>query len=159
MVVSIYWALSVLCVFVCVYVFLRVSFRLWRWNMIDSEIEMKELGKLRDKAPRNTYNKRSLIRTSHVCHRRLVSGRSQQAEEYKHKHKHIHTHTHTHTHTHQCNHSWTIAIYLAIPGTGAHLHTIHLRNTHLKGNKIRCPQFLLFLCVLWVGIRWGNVLQ
>ena len=65
--------------------------------MIDSEIEMKELGKLRDKAPRNTYNKRSLIRTSHVCHRRLVSGRSQQAEEYKHKHKHIHTHTHTHT--------------------------------------------------------------
>ena len=61
--------------------------------MIDSEIEMKELGKLRDKAPRNTYNKRSLIRTSHVCHRRLVSGRSQQAEEYKHKHTHTHTHT------------------------------------------------------------------
>ena len=59
--------------------------------MIDSEIEMKELGKLRDKAPRNTYNKRSLIRTSHVCHRRLVSGRSQQAEEYKHKHTHTHT--------------------------------------------------------------------
>ena len=63
--------------------------------MIDSEIEMKELGKLRDKAPRNTHNKRSMIRTSHVCHRRLVGGRSQQAEEDKHKHTHTHTHTHT----------------------------------------------------------------
>ena len=37
--------------------------------------------------------KRSLIRTSQVCHRRLAVGRSQQVKEYK------HTHTHTHTHT------------------------------------------------------------
>ena len=57
--------------------------------MIDSEIEMKELGR---KHPANTHNKRSLIRTSHVCHRRRAAGRNQQVEEYK------HTHTHTHTH-------------------------------------------------------------
>ena len=42
-------------------------------------------------APRNTHNKRSLIRTSHVCHRRHSAGRNQVVEEYK------HTHTHTHT--------------------------------------------------------------
>ena len=35
-------------------------------------------------APRNTHNKRSLIRTSHVCHRCRVAGRNQQVEEYKH---------------------------------------------------------------------------
>ena len=46
-------------------------------------------------APSNTHNKRSLIRTSHVCHRRRAAERQQQVEEYK----HIHTHTHTHTHT------------------------------------------------------------
>ena len=40
-------------------------------------------------APSNTHNKRSLIRTSHLCHRRRAAGRNQQGEEYK------HTHTHT----------------------------------------------------------------
>ena len=54
--------------------------------MIDSEIEMKELGR---KHPTNTHSKRSLIRTSHVCHRRRAAGRNHQVEEYK------HTHTHT----------------------------------------------------------------
>ena len=39
-------------------------------------------------APSNTHNKRSLIRTSQVCHRRLAVGRSQQVEEYKHTHTH-----------------------------------------------------------------------
>ena len=53
--------------------------------MIDSEIEMKELGR---KHPANTHNKRSLIRTSHVCHRRRAAGRNQQVEEYKHTHTH-----------------------------------------------------------------------
>ena len=48
--------------------------------MIDSEIEMKELGR---KHPANTHNKRSLIRTSHVCHRHRAAGRNQQVEEYK----------------------------------------------------------------------------
>ena len=54
-------------------------------------------------APNNTHNKRLLIRTSHVCHRRRAAGRNQQVKEYKHTHKHTHTHTHTHTHrgTHQ----------------------------------------------------------
>ena len=52
--------------------------------MIDSEIEMKWLGR---KHTANTHNKTSLIGTSHVCHRRRVAGRNQ------------HTHTHTHTHT------------------------------------------------------------
>ena len=51
--------------------------------MIDSEIEMKELGR---KHPTNTHSKRSLIRTSHVCHRRRAAGRNHQAEEYKHTH-------------------------------------------------------------------------
>ena len=46
-------------------------------------------------APSNTHNKRSLIRTSHVCHRRRGAGRNQQVEEYK------QTNTHTHTHTHK----------------------------------------------------------
>ena len=75
----------------------------WRWNMIDSEMEKKELGK----APSCTHNKRSLVRTSQVCHRRLaVCERSQQVKEYKHTHTHTNTHTHaraparTHTHTH-----------------------------------------------------------
>ena len=54
--------------------------------MIDSEIEMKGLGK---KHQANTRNKRSLIRTSHICHRRRAAGRNQQVEE--------HTLTHTHT--------------------------------------------------------------
>ena len=58
--------------------------------MIDSEIEMKGLGR---KHPANTHNKRSLIRTSYVCHRRRAAGRNLQEEDYK------HTHTHTHTHT------------------------------------------------------------
>ena len=48
-------------------------------------------------APSNTHNKRSLFRTSHVCHRRHAAGRNQLVEEYKHAHTHIHTHTHTHT--------------------------------------------------------------
>ena len=63
--------------------------------MIDLETGMKELAE----APRNTHNKRSLIRTPQVCHRRLAIGSSQQAEEYKYTHTYTHTHTHTHTHT------------------------------------------------------------
>ena len=51
--------------------------------MIDSEIEMKELGR---KHPTNTHSKRSLIRTSHVCHRRRAARRNHQVEEYKHTH-------------------------------------------------------------------------
>ena len=51
--------------------------------MIDSEIDMKELGR---KHPTNTHNKRSLIRTSHVCHRRRAAGRNQQVEQYAHTH-------------------------------------------------------------------------
>ena len=47
------------------------------------------------KHPANTHNKRSLIRTSHVCHRRRAAGRNQQVEEYKHTHTHTHTRTHT----------------------------------------------------------------
>ena len=43
---------------------------------------MKELGR----SPQNTHNKRSLIRTSHVCQRRRAAGRNQQVEEYKHTH-------------------------------------------------------------------------
>ena len=60
--------------------------------MIDLETGMKELAE----APRNTHNKRSLIRTPQVCHRRLAIGSSQQAEEYKYTHTYTHTHTHTH---------------------------------------------------------------
>ena len=41
----------------------------------------------------NTVNKRWLIRTSHLCHRRRAAGRNQQVEEYK----------HTHTHTQHCS--------------------------------------------------------
>ena len=58
---------------------------------------MKRLGK---KHPANTHNKRSLIRTSQVCHRRRAAGRNQQLEEYKYAHTHTHTHTHKHKHTH-----------------------------------------------------------
>ena len=46
--------------------------------------------------PNNTHNKRSLIRTSHVCHRPRAAGKNQQVEEYKHTHTHTHTHTHAH---------------------------------------------------------------
>ena len=51
--------------------------------MIDSETEMKGLGR---KQPTNTHNKKSLIRTSHVCHKCRAAGRSQQVEEYTHTH-------------------------------------------------------------------------
>ena len=51
-------------------------------------------------ASRNTHNKRSLIRTSPVCHRRRTAGRNLKVEEYKHTHADTHTHKHTHTHTH-----------------------------------------------------------
>ena len=55
---------------------------------------MKGLGR---KHPANTHNKRSLIRSSHVCDRRRAAGRNQQVKEYKHTHTHTHTHKHTHT--------------------------------------------------------------
>ena len=71
--------------------------------MIDSEIEMKKLGR----SPSNTHTKMSLIRTSQVCQGRLAGGRSQQVEEYKHTHAHTYTHTHTHTHTHTLTHIQT----------------------------------------------------
>ena len=54
--------------------------------MIDLEIEMKGLGR---KQPVNTHNKRSLIRTSHVCHRRRAARRNQHVEEHKHTHTHV----------------------------------------------------------------------
>ena len=73
--------------------------------MIDSEMEKKELGK----APSCTHNKRSLVRTSQVCHRRLaVCERSQQVKEYK----HTHTHTHTRLHAHTRTHTYTMAVNL-----------------------------------------------
>ena len=49
-------------------------------------------------ASRNTHNKRSLIRTSPVYHRRRTAGRNLKVEEYK------HTHADTHTHTQHKNH-------------------------------------------------------
>ena len=58
--------------------------------MIDSKIEMKELGR---KHPTSAHSKRSLIRTSYVCHRRRAAGRNHQVEEYKHTHTRVHTHT------------------------------------------------------------------
>ena len=59
-------------------------------------------------APSNTRNKRSLIRTSHVYHRRRAARRNQQVEEYKHtQYTHTHTHTHTQSHTHTCTHTHT----------------------------------------------------
>ena len=57
--------------------------------MIESEIEMKKLGR---KHPSNTHRKRSLIRTSHVDTDVV------QPEETP-RWKSINTHTHTHTHT------------------------------------------------------------
>ena len=63
------------------------SIRRWRWRNLAE-------------APSNIHNKRSLIRTTHVCHRRLAVGRSQQVKEYKHPHTNAHTHTHIYTHTH-----------------------------------------------------------
>ena len=45
-------------------------------------------------ASRNTHNKRSLIRTSPVYHRRRTAGRNLKVEEYKHTHADTHTHTH-----------------------------------------------------------------
>ena len=43
----------------------------------------------------DTHNKRSLIRTSHVCQRHRAAGRNQHVEGYKHTHTHTHTHTET----------------------------------------------------------------
>ena len=40
-------------------------------------------------APSNTHSKRSLIRISQVCHRRLVVGKSQHIKGYKHTHTYI----------------------------------------------------------------------
>ena len=72
----------------------RLDLRLWRWNMIDSEMEWRNLAEARS----NTHNKRSLIRTPHICHRRRAAGRNQQVEEYK--------NTHTRTYTNVSN--WKI---------------------------------------------------
>ena len=66
--------------------------------MIDLEIDMKKLAE----SLRNTHDKRSLIRTSQVCHRCLAIGRSQQAKGYK----------PTHTHTHTCYAVLEAGIYL-----------------------------------------------
>ena len=63
--------------------------------MIDSEIEMKQLGR---KHPPNTHIERSLIHTCHASHRHRAAGRNHQVEEYKHTYTHTHTHTHTRTH-------------------------------------------------------------
>ena len=54
--------------------------------MIDSETEIKGLGR---KHTANTHNKTSLIRTSHICHRRRAAGRNQEVEGYKHTHTHV----------------------------------------------------------------------
>ena len=72
--------------------------------MIDSEIQMKQLGRMHRT---NTHNKRSLIRTSHVSHRRHAAGRNHQVEEYKHTHTHTHTHTRIHTRGHYGIHPLT----------------------------------------------------
>ena len=56
--------------------------------MTFSDTAMMELGITQST---DTHNKRSLIRTSHVCQRHRAAGRNQQVEGYK------HTHTHTHT--------------------------------------------------------------
>ena len=53
---------------------------------------MKGIGR---KHPANTDNKRLLIWTSYVCHRRRTAGKNQQVEEYKHTHTHTYTHTYT----------------------------------------------------------------
>ena len=87
--------------------------------MIDLEIEMKQLGR---KHPTNTHNKRSLIHTCHVCHRRRAVGRNHQVEQYKytltrtHTHTHAHTHTHTHTHAHYVIHPLTRTMFAIAKG-------------------------------------------
>ena len=78
------------------YVFGGEIWQIWKWTW-------RNLAE----APSNTHNKRSLIRTSQVCHRHLAVGRSQQVKEYKHTHTYTHTHTpHTHT-THTHTNVWT----------------------------------------------------
>ena len=42
----------------------------------------------------DTHNKRSLIRTSHVCQRHRAAGRNQQVEGYKHTHSRVATPNH-----------------------------------------------------------------
>ena len=95
-----------------------LELRLWRWNMIDSEIEMKGLGR---KHPANTHNKRSLIRTSHVCHRHSAAGRNQLLEKYKHTHN---THTHTHQHHYTTLVSTVSIDYSLHSMVGDHFHCI-----------------------------------
>ena len=51
--------------------------------MTFSDTAMMELGITQST---DTHNKRSLIRTSHVCQRLRTAGRNQQVEEYKHTH-------------------------------------------------------------------------
>ena len=51
--------------------------------MTFSDMAMMELGITQST---DTHNKRSLIRTSHVCQRHRAAGRNQQVEGYKHTH-------------------------------------------------------------------------
>ena len=51
--------------------------------MTFSDTVMMELGITQST---DTRNKRSSIRTSHVCQRHRAAGRNQQVEGYKHKH-------------------------------------------------------------------------
>ena len=51
------------------------SFRLWRWNMIDSEIEMKELGRSPQKYSEQKIVDRNLSRMSQTsCSRKKPTG-------------------------------------------------------------------------------------
>ena len=50
--------------------------------------QIRRWWKLAQSSHRNTHNKRSLIPTSRVCHRRHAAGRNQQVEEYKHTDTH-----------------------------------------------------------------------
>ena len=66
----------------------RLELRIWRWNMIDSEMEMKEQKSLVILTTKDRWSELPTYVTDYV-----------QPEESS-RWKSINTHTHTHTHTH-----------------------------------------------------------
>ena len=87
-----------------------LEFRLWRWNMIDLETEMKELARSTQQ-----YSQHKIV-DPYISSMSRILLQSEEATMVK-QYKHIHTHTHTHnkhTHTSAVNIIWSTYCHLLI---------------------------------------------
>ena len=77
----------------------RLELRIWRWNMIDSEMEMKEQKSLVILTTKDRWSELPTYVTDYV--------QPEESSRWKsintHTHTHTHRHTHTQRHTHVCS--------------------------------------------------------